>query len=104
MSTPLIKPAAASKTAAQLLEEQKARFNALAERRNRVAVELETAARQYAEAEAEAVREFGTGNLDELRQLYTTNEAENERRVRQFITEVDAVETTLSDIEKQLAS
>lgn len=104
MSTPLIKPVTATRSAAQRLEEQKSRFQALTERKNRLQVELETAARQFAEAQAEAQREFGTGDLDELRALYATSERENEERVAKFTADLDAIEKVLADTEAQLAS
>jgi hypothetical protein len=102
MST-VLKPAT-NKTAVQQLEEQKARHSALIQRRTKVQVEIEAASRQYAEAQEEAVREFGTGNLDALRELYLKNEAENERRVSQFIKDLDALENAIADTEQQLAS
>jgi hypothetical protein len=98
------KAPAATKSAAQQLEEQKARHQALVQRRTKVQVELESAARQYAEAQAEAQREFGTGDLEELRALYLRSEAENERAVQQFAKELDALETAVADAEQQLVS
>jgi hypothetical protein len=103
MSTPL-KSATPVKSAAQLLEEQKTRYDALVRRRTTVQVELEAANRQYTEAQEEAKKEFGTGDLDALRALYVQSEAENERKVRQFAQELDALETAVGDAEQQLAS
>lgn len=98
-----LKPAPA-KTAAQVLEENKARYQSLAERRQRVQVELEAAARQLEEAQNEAERDFGTRDLAELRNLYTQREQENERLVTEFVSELDALEASLAEVERQLAS
>jgi hypothetical protein len=102
MSTPL--KAAAVKTSTQLLEEHKSRYAALVQRRTKVEVERESARRQYAEAQEEALREFGTGDLEALRQLYLQSEAENERKVQQFARELDALETAVGDAEQQLVA
>jgi len=96
--------AVGTKGAAHLLEEHKARHAALTERRQRVQVELEAAARQLEEAQAEAERDFGTRDLAELRALYAQREQENERKVSQFIDDLNALEASLADVERQLAS
>ena len=93
-----------SPSTAQLLEEHKARHQTLTERRQRVQVELETAARQLEEAQSEAERDFGTRDLAELRNLYTEREQENERKVSQFIEDLNALEAALAEMERQLAS
>lgn len=93
-----------SPSTAQLLEEHKARHQTLTERRQRVQVELETAARQLEEAQTEAEREFGTRDLAELRNLYTQREQENERKVAQFIEDLNALEAALAEVERQIAS
>ena len=103
MSTPL-KTTAPVKTSTQLLEEHKSRYAALVQRRTKVEVERESARRQYAEAQEEALREFGTGDLEALRQLYLQSEAENERKVQQFGRELDALESAVVDAEHQLVA
>lgn len=94
----------AGKSTAQILEESKARHQALAERRQRLQVELEAAARQLEEAESEAEREFGTRDLNELRELYAKREEENERKVSEFVSALDALEASLAEVERQLAN
>lgn len=97
------KPTVPSSAAAQKLTEQLNRYQALLTRRTRVETEVETAARQLTEAQAEAQREFGTGDLVKLRTLYVESEAENERLVREFTEQLDALERALQEAEKQLA-
>jgi len=102
-SAAVAKPTA-TKSAAQILEEQKARYQALIERRTKVFVELEPAGRQLEEAEAEAEREFGTRDLAQLRKMYLEREQENERRVNEFLQSLETLEQELAEVERQLAS
>jgi hypothetical protein len=92
------------KSAAQVLEENKARYQALIERRQRLQVELEAAARQLREAQDEAERDFGTRDIDALRAMYAKREEENEQKVAQFVQDLDALEAALVEVERQLAS
>lgn len=92
------------KSTAQILEEAKTRHQRLADRRQRVQVELEAAARQLEEAQDEAEREFGTRDLEALRELYAQREKENEQKVQEFVANLDELETALNEVEGQLAT
>lgn len=96
--------AVGTKSTAQVLEEQKARHAALAERRQRAQVEMEHSARQLEEAQEEAEREYGTREVPALRTLFTEREQENERKVAQFIEDLNALEAALVEVERQLAA
>lgn len=89
--------------AAQKLVNDLNRYQALLTRRTKAETEVDTAARQLAEAQEEAIREFGTGDLEKLRELFTTNEAANEQLVKEFSEKLDALEAALRDVEKALA-
>lgn len=89
-----------TKNAATLLKDQKDRLDKLRDRRTRVAGELGAKKQQLADASAEAVKEFGTDNLDELRALFASREAANDELVMGFLLHLDEVEAKLSDLER----
>lgn len=93
---------AETKNAVALLKEQKDRLDKLRDRQARVAGELGAKKQQLADASAEAVREFGTDNLDELRALFARREAANDELVMGFMLQLDEVEARLADIERQV--
>lgn len=90
----------AEKTAVELLEEQKKRYEKLVARRGTLQGELTAAQRQLKEAEEEALREFGTANLDELRALLKQRQAENDQKTMEFMDVLDACEDQLKAIEQ----
>lgn len=90
----------AEKTAVELLEEQKKRYEKLVARRGALQGELTAAQRQFKEAEEEALREFGTANLDELRALLKQRQAENDQKTMEFMDVLDACEEQLKAIEQ----
>lgn len=91
-----------TKNAIALLKEQKERLEKLRDRRTRVAGELGAKRQQLADACAEAKREFGTDNLDELRKLFASRETANDEVVMDFVLLLDDAETKLADIERQV--
>lgn len=91
-----------TKNAVALLKEQKDRLEKLRDRRTRVAGELGAKKQQLADACAEAVREFGTDDLNELRALFARREAANDEVVMGFILQLDEVEARLAEVERQV--
>lgn len=91
-----------NKTSIEVLEEQKRRLAALAERRTRAQVRLENERRALEEARAEAQRLFKTDDLEALRALFRTSQDENDRKVVEFVMALDAVDQKLADIERQI--
>ncbi len=91
-----------TKNAITLLKEQNERLSRLRDRRTRVAGELGAKRQQLADACAEAVREFGTDNLDELRKLFASRETANDEVVMEFVLLLDDAEAKLADIERQV--
>lgn len=91
-----------TKNAIAMLKEQKERLDKLRERRTSVAGELGAKRQQLADACAEAKREFGTDDLEELRKLYASRESDNDEVVMDFVLLLDDAETKLADIERQV--
>lgn len=94
---------AQNKNSIEILEEQKKRLAALQERRTRAEVRLETERKALEEARADALRLFGTNDLDALRNLYRERQDDNDRKVVEFMLALDTVEQKLSDIERQVS-
>lgn len=90
--------------AAQRLEEAKARHRQMIERRAKAQADFEAAERQLKEAREEAEREFGTGDLTELRKLYADRERENEQSVDQFVNALNQGEAALQEAEAALVA
>jgi hypothetical protein len=93
----------AQQTPAQVLEEQRKRLQSLQERKTRLEIKLETEAKALADARAEALTEFKTSELDELRALYHKVQEENGQALVAFILELDSAESALADLERQTA-
>jgi len=91
-------------SAAQRLEEAKARHRQMIERRAKAQADFEAAARQLKEAREQAEQEFGTGDLAQLRKLYGERERENEQAVDAFVRALDEREAALQQAESALAS
>lgn len=89
------------KTSVQILDEQKKRLAALQERRTRLQVRLETERKALQEAQEEAQALFGTSDLDALRALYRERQADNDRKVVDFVMALDDIDQRLGDIERQ---
>lgn len=90
------------KTSVQILDDQKRRLAALQERRTRVQVRVETERRALQETQAEAQAQFGTSDLEALRQLYRDRQSDNDRKVVEFVMALDEIDQRLSDIERQI--
>lgn len=91
------------KSAIERFEETNKRFETLKDRRRKVQVQIETTKAQLLEACADAKAEFGTDNLNELRDLYRNREAENLQKVIDFTAAVDEAEQELVTIEQKAA-
>lgn len=90
------------KTAVEQLELHKKRWTALKERHTRAQVKLEADKAALEEALAQARALFGTDDLDALRALYKEMQSANELAVMEFGLELDTVERSLADIERQI--
>jgi multidrug resistance efflux pump len=92
------------KTVLQKLDEQTRRLRALHERRTRLEVYLENQTTALKEAEAQAMSEFGTADLDALREKYAKTQAENNRAVAELTAELDGAELALEELEKSTSA
>jgi RNA processing factor Prp31 len=90
------------KTATALLEEQKQRHAALTARRTRAEGQLEAERRALDEAKQEALKLFGTADLEQLRALYAQQSQSNDQTVVEFVMALDEVDQGLTTIERQL--
>lgn len=79
----------------------KARYDALNKKKIQAETNQETAKRRLDELKEQALREYGTDNLDELTQKLDELKAENERQRAAYQAHLDEIETKLADVEKQ---
>lgn len=92
-----------SKTAIPMFEEGKKRYDALVQRHTRLSVELDSARKQYMEGSREAEIEFGTSDINQMREMHRTREAKKLKDILEFVIAVDEVEAELNDIEQKAA-
>lgn len=93
-----------NKSAVEKLEEGKRRLVSLTDRRTRLQVELEAARRQLKEAQLEAELEFGTSDLNALRNLFKEREEQNNAAVEAFLESLSDLESALKKTEQALNS
>lgn len=62
------------------------------------------AAQQLAELQDEALREFGTSNVDELRELYKRWQSENAAALLKFEGELESVSSVVTQLEQSIKS
>jgi hydroxymethylpyrimidine pyrophosphatase-like HAD family hydrolase len=94
---------AQEKTNLETLAEQKARHVLLTARKTAVHIRLETDKQVAQEASSEAIRLFGTSDIEELKKMYKKIENDNSLKVAEFIFSLDETEKKLLDIERQIA-
>jgi hypothetical protein len=75
-----------------------ARYKALSETAIRVEAELEQAKQNFAKLAADAVRDFGTSDLDELKAMVERRRARNNELLSKFMTKVAQIETCLAPL------
>lgn len=86
------------------LEQQKKRIEQLSARRTRLQVQLETAREQYNAASQEAIKNYGTADLNELRTMLQNQIAANNAAVKNYLEAVDEFERFISRIEDALTN
>lgn len=91
------------KSAVEILDESKKLLAQLTEKRTRAQVRLETEKQALEAAKAEARQLFGTDDIEELRRMYATRQADNDRKVAEFVMGLSEAETKLADVERQIA-
>jgi hypothetical protein len=96
-----VQPVIDSKNAIPTFEAGKKKFEQLVQRRTRLQVELEASRKQFLEASREAEVEFGTSNVNELREQFKSKEATKLQDILEFVMGVDELEAELNDIEEK---
>ena len=91
-----------NKTAVEKLEQAKRKFLELTDTVRRCQVEVEAGRRQLREAEEEALSEYGTKNLDEIRALFRQREEQNHAIVDQFCEALAEAEARLAKAQRAL--
>jgi CCR4-NOT transcriptional regulation complex NOT5 subunit len=83
------------------IETLKARFEDLKSKKITAEANLKNANATLEELRREARTQFGTDDLDELRQKLSDMEAENERLRSEYETHLDQIEHGLAQVESQ---
>lgn len=73
-------------------------------RRTAIQVQLESARQQFDQASREAIAEFGTANLDELRSKVREWEAKNAQALADCIQALDTCDALMTRVEAALAN
>lgn len=90
-------------TEAQNIEELRQRYDDLNQKRIRTDANLQNARKRLEELKEQARKEFGTDDLDELREKLTEMKSENERKRSEYQESLDKIERELSEVEQQYA-
>lgn len=85
----------------QGIDELKNRYENLNKRKIQAETNLEHATQLLEELKAQARKEYGTDDIEELRKKLAEMEAENERKRASYQEALDRIETDLADVEAQ---
>lgn len=83
------------------IETLKKRYEALNEKKIKAKANQEAAEKQLNALKEQARHDYGTDNLDELRQKLAELKAENERKRAEYQAHLEDIETKLSAVEQQ---
>lgn len=92
----------AAQQAAQQLAALTARREELSQHLFRAQAAHEQSKNALEAASQIAIETYGTANVDELRQQYSSINAQNQTKLRQFDEQLTAVETSLKDINSRV--
>lgn len=79
----------------------KARYEALNKKKIQAETNQEAAEKRLKELKAQALRDYGTDNLEELKKKLDELKAENERQRAQYQTHLAEIESKLTAVEQQ---
>lgn len=82
------------------LETLRKRHKELDTQRTKARANLETAEKQLAELQAEARQQYGTDDLDALRQKLREMREENERKRAEYQAHLEEIERKLAEVER----
>lgn len=83
------------------IEKLTERFQTLHQQKIEANAHLQNAQKQMSELKAQALEEFGTDDLDELKQKLKDMELENERNRFEYQQKLDEIERNLESVKEQ---
>jgi chromosome segregation ATPase len=82
------------------IESLKSRYQTLSHKKTAVDTELKTAKKGLEDLQAKAKSEYGTSDIDELKEKLRAMRTENESKTREYKEHLDRIEEKLNDIER----
>ncbi|MCM2369344.1 hypothetical protein [Aporhodopirellula aestuarii] len=89
---------------ARTIEQLKSEYEQLNERKIQAQTQLQEAQKQLTNLQAEADKDFGTSDVDELKKMLKKMETENEQRRSEYQTLLDKISGELAEVEKATAA
>lgn len=83
------------------IETLKARYDALNKKKIQAETNQEAAERRLKELKAQALHDYGTDNLDALKQKLDELKTENERKRAEYQAHLEEIESKLATVEQQ---
>lgn len=83
------------------IETLRSQYEALNKKKIQAETNQEAAEKRLKELKAQALHDYGTDNLDELKQKLDELKAENERKRAEYQAHLEEIETKLSAVEQQ---
>lgn len=83
------------------IETLKKRYDELNVKKIQAAANQKTAEESLAKLKEQALRDYGTDNLDALKQQLADLQAENERKRAEYQAHLEAIEAKLAEVEEQ---
>lgn len=87
----------------QSIEELQRRYNELNERKITANANLKTARTQLDKLKQQAIEQYGTDDVDELRKKLQEMKDENERKRREYQESLDKIESELERVDQEYA-
>jgi uncharacterized protein Yka (UPF0111/DUF47 family) len=87
----------------QTIEELRKRYDELNENKITAAANHKTAKKQLDQLKATAKAQWGTDDLDALRKKLSEMEADNDRKRREYQTQLDKIENDLKEVDQKFA-
>ena len=87
----------------QTIEQLTERYNSLNTKKIQAEAHLKSAETQLSELKKEAHKEYGTDDLDKLKEMLQAMETENEKKRADYQTSLDKIEGDLKKVEETYA-
>lgn len=88
----------------QSIEQLQARYQALHTRKIQAETHLQNAREQLATLKRQALENYGTDDVDELRQRLAAMKADNEEKRKNYQGDLDRIEGALAEVEQKFAA